>query len=145
MMKKEFKRKKRWTGKYNAMAVFDIPVKIKETDVYGLLLYLEDDEDMEHMNHRINIYINNYLIPMSRIVAKGEFKEGKWYFPQYGIDVEPNMGLYKFFEVLFDDLVGFKLIQNGHIVCKRKEADDDFIIDRAVIDRYDNKEKQDTN
>ena len=139
------KRKKKWTGKYNAMAVFDIPVKVEGVEVYGLLLRMGDDDDMERQREQIEIYLNTYLIPMSRMYEKGEYKDGKWYFPQHRIDVVQNPGLYRLFDILFDNLVGVRLIRNGNISNRRNEANGEFITDPALIDRYCNPDKENTN
>ncbi|MCM1474995.1 MAG: hypothetical protein NC036_01965 [Muribaculaceae bacterium] len=124
--------------RYDAVIVLDRAIEIfGEGAIYGLYINLEDEKVNNANGNQIENYIA-YVLCCSQWLKNGgkiEDDDLNWTHQQQHLDVHLSIGLMRFIEVLFNGMIGYKLINIDPV-----EVEDTLITDPGIIQKYTQQE-----
>lgn len=127
--------------KYDGMVILDRVIPLYGESVYGLYINIDDEinnQKRDKQKSGIEGYII-YLFSVSQFLKSGgEISDdhNKWTHAEYNLDISYNTGMKIFLKMMFDGMVGFKIVPIDPV----DYEDDCIITDPSVIERYSTRE-----
>lgn len=129
------------------MAVFERPLHVEDTDVYGIIYNAEVAQRNKDLGGDISDYIAylvgcEYFEKNGGVICDGGYL---WQLPDGVHSISCNCALHRLLGVLMKNVVGFKTLEfKEPIHCNDDEVDNDkegscFILRQELIDRYTTK------
>ena len=126
----------------NKMVVFDRPLYVEDTTVYGII-YNSDIDNHSNMSDYIAYLVGcEYFEKNGGVICDGGYL---WQLPDGVHSISCNCALHRFLGVLMKNVVGFKSLEfKEPIYWNDGEVDDDrggscFILKHELIERYTSK------
>lgn len=129
----------------NGIAVFDRPIMIDNSEIYGILYDKVDEETREEYNKNMSEYIA-YMVGVETFTKNGgTVSKGVWTYPDGISSLSCNYALEHLLDTLFGGVVGFHIIEPEEAISwndgevDTEERGPCFILKHELIDRYTNK------
>lgn len=124
--------------RYDAVIVFDRAIEIDgEGAIYGLYINLEDEKVNNANGNQIENYIA-YVLSCSQWLKNGgkiDDNDLNWTHQEQHLNIHLSIGLLRFIEVLFNGMIGYRVVNIDPV-----EVEDTLIADYAIIQKYTQQE-----